>query len=62
MANVRSDLSRNGTSTLSIDREKKRNALDRQTLIELESAFENASAESLPRCITTRQRGGVHDV
>jgi enoyl-CoA hydratase/carnithine racemase len=54
--NVRSDLS-GGTFTISIDREEKRNALDRATLVELEAAFETAAASAETRVIVLRGAG-----
>lgn len=57
MANVRSDRSSGGTCVITIDREEKRNALDRQTLTELEAAFDRASADPDVRVIVLRGAG-----
>ena len=57
MANVTSEISATGTATLTIDREEKRNALDRATLRELELAFDAAAANSDVRAIVLRGAG-----
>jgi len=57
MANVRIDRPGDGSSTIWIDREERRNALDRRTLVELEAAFEDASADPDVRVIVLRGAG-----
>ncbi len=57
MSNVSSALSANGVATLTIDREEKRNALDRATLRELEAAFDAAAASAAVRAIVLRGAG-----
>ncbi len=49
MSNVRVTASDSDVRTIAIDREERRNALDRATLSELEAAFEAASADSTRR-------------
>lgn len=49
--------SADGVRTLCIDRESKRNALNRTTLLELEAAFEDASRDSEVRVVVLRGAG-----
>jgi enoyl-CoA hydratase/carnithine racemase len=56
MANVRRELAE-GVLTLTIDREERRNALDRATLDELEAAFEAADADPAARVVVLRGAG-----
>jgi enoyl-CoA hydratase/carnithine racemase len=57
MANVRVETSAEGVRTVCIDRESKRNALDRATLSELETAFAAADADRGVRVIVLRGAG-----
>ena len=57
MANVRSHLADPGVCTVTIDREAKRNALDRATLAELEAALEAAGADPAVRVVVLRGAG-----
>jgi enoyl-CoA hydratase/carnithine racemase len=57
VANVRVETSDAGVRTLCIDREEKRNALDRATLAELEAAFAAASADARVRAVVLRGAG-----
>jgi enoyl-CoA hydratase/carnithine racemase len=55
--NVRSETDGGGVCTLTIDREAKRNALDRATLDELEAAFLDAARQQAVRVIVLRGAG-----
>jgi enoyl-CoA hydratase/carnithine racemase len=55
--NVRVETSDAGVRTLCIDREEKRNALDRATLAELEAAFAAAGADAAVRAVVLRGAG-----
>jgi enoyl-CoA hydratase/carnithine racemase len=57
VANVRVETSDAGVRTICIDREEKRNALDRATLRELEAAFLEAGADATVRAIVLRGAG-----
>lgn len=57
MANVRQHTTEHGVHTLCIDREEKRNALDRATCEELESAFREAASDAAVRVIVLRGAG-----
>lgn len=57
MANVAVETSSNGVSTVTIDREDRRNALDRATLDELEAAIHAAGADPSVRVIVLRGAG-----
>lgn len=57
MANVRSDTSPRGVCTITIDRESRRNALDRATLDELEAALAEAGSASVTRVVVLRGAG-----
>jgi enoyl-CoA hydratase/carnithine racemase len=57
MANVRADTDARGVRTLTIDREARRNALDRGTLDELEAAFQAAGADPQVRVVVLRGAG-----
>ena len=56
MTNVRTEAS-DGVRTICIDREAKRNALDRATLVELEAAFDAAGADADTRVVVLRGAG-----
>jgi len=56
MPGVRSE-QRDGIATLTIDREAKRNALDRETLAALESALDAAAGDAAVRVIVLRGAG-----
>jgi len=55
--NVLSHLSDGGVLTLTIDREEKRNALDRKTLHELEACLSDAGADARVKAIVLRGAG-----
>lgn len=57
MPNVRLQTSDAGIRTLCIDREERRNALDRATCAELEEAFQQAAADGAVRVIVLRGAG-----
>jgi enoyl-CoA hydratase/carnithine racemase len=57
VADVKREVSANGVATISIDREEKRNALDRATLRELEAAFDAAGQSETVRAIVLRGAG-----
>jgi len=57
MANVRIETDGRGVRTVAIDREARRNALDRATLEELEAAFAAAGAEESVRVVVLRGAG-----
>ena len=57
MANVRTSVADPGVCTVTIDREEKRNALDRATLRELEAAFDAAGADPALRVVVLRGAG-----
>lgn len=57
MKNVRVETDARGVRTLTIDREERRNALDRATLDELEAAFEAAREAAEVRVIVLRGAG-----
>jgi enoyl-CoA hydratase/carnithine racemase len=57
MAQVAVETSDTGVRTITIDREERRNALDRATLDALESAFEAAGADRTVRAIVLRGAG-----
>lgn len=57
MAKVGIETSRDGVRTICIDREQKRNALDRATVEELEAAFLAAAADPAVRVIVLRGAG-----
>ena len=57
MAQVRVDTNPAGVQTICIDREARRNALDRRTLTELVAAFESAAADRAVRVIVLRGAG-----
>ncbi len=57
MANVRTSVADPGVCTLTIDREEKRNALDRATLVELEAAFDAAGRDPGVRVVVLRGAG-----
>ena len=56
MANVRVDTDARGVRTLTIDREKRRNALDRATLDELEAAIHAVARPRRSRAGAARRR------
>jgi len=56
-ANVTTAIAANGVATLTIDREEKRNALDRATLRELEAALDAAAIDKAVRAIVLRGAG-----
>jgi enoyl-CoA hydratase/carnithine racemase len=57
VAQVRVETSQAGVRTVCIDREPRRNALDRATLAELEAAFDAASADARVRVLVLRGAG-----
>jgi enoyl-CoA hydratase/carnithine racemase len=57
MANLRIDTDDRGVRTLTIDRESRRNALDRATLDELEAALDAAAADPAVRVLVLRGAG-----
>jgi enoyl-CoA hydratase len=57
VANLRIDTDPRGVRTLTIDRESRRNALDRATLDELEAALDAAAAEAGVRVVVVRGAG-----
>jgi enoyl-CoA hydratase/carnithine racemase len=57
VANVRTSVSDPGVRTITIDREEKRNALDRATLVELEAALDAAGADPAVRVVVLRGAG-----
>jgi enoyl-CoA hydratase/carnithine racemase len=57
VANVTTATTPRGVRTITIDREERRNALDRATLGELEAAFAEAGADRSVRCIVLRGAG-----
>ena len=57
MANVRTSVTDPGICSVLIDREEKRNALDRATLAELEAAFDAANADPGVRVVVLRGAG-----
>jgi enoyl-CoA hydratase/carnithine racemase len=57
MAQVKVETDDAGVRTLTIDREARRNALDRQTLDELEAAFVDAGSDPVVRVIVLRGAG-----
>lgn len=57
MAQLRIETDDAGVRTLTIDREERRNALDRQTLDELEAAFRAAGSDPAVRVIVLRGAG-----
>jgi enoyl-CoA hydratase/carnithine racemase len=57
MPNVSVTSDDRGVRTIRIDREERRNALDRETLAELEQAFDEAAASSEVRVIVLRGSG-----
>lgn len=59
MANVRSETDASGIRTLIIDREARRNALDRATLDELEAAFGTAAGDPSVRVVVLRGAGSA---
>ena len=59
MANVRSETDASGIRTLIIDREARRNALDRATLDELEAAFGEAAGDARVRVLVLRGAGSA---
>ncbi len=54
LPNVRIDTSSAGVRTICIDREEKRNALDRATVDELDAAFVAAGSDAAVRAIVLR--------
>jgi len=59
VANVRSETDASGIRTLIIDREARRNALDRATLDELEAAFGEAASDAGLRVLVLRGAGSA---
>jgi enoyl-CoA hydratase len=57
LANVRQSTTDGGVRTLCIDREEKRNALDRATCVQLEAAFQEAGGDDAVRVIVLRGAG-----
>ncbi len=57
MSGIRVEASENGVRTLWIDREDRRNALDRATLEQLERAFQELGADEATRVIVLRGAG-----
>lgn len=57
MANVATRTEASGVHTITIDREERRNALDRATLDELEAAFEAAGRDEAVRVVVLRGAG-----
>ena len=57
MANVLASIADTGVCTITIDREDKRNALDRQTLSELEARFAEAGSDPAVKVIVLRGAG-----
>lgn len=57
MANLRIDTDARGVRTVAIDREARRNALDRATLVELEAALDAAAADPAVRVLVLRGAG-----
>lgn len=57
MTNVATGTSASGVHTITIDREERRNALDRATLDELEAAFEAAGRDEAVRVVVLRGAG-----
>jgi enoyl-CoA hydratase/carnithine racemase len=57
VANVCTSVADPGVCTITIDREEKRNALDRATLVELEAALDAAGADPAVRVVVLRGAG-----